>query len=116
MIRNPLTRLCAGLLLATGLIASPVLAQDGYVEKQFGIVQAVNPSANTIVVKGHEYAVTSSTQVLNEVGTASNLRYFKPMKIDAKGLPKRDSGTKVYMEADYEHNLLKLQMVEEIPH
>ena len=106
--------LAAGLICFGLLAASPVLATEGYVERGYAIVQAVNESAGKIAFKGNEYVVVSTTQVLNEVGMPGRLSDFEPM-MELRGVPDRDSGTKIYFEADDDHRLLKLHIVKEIP-
>jgi hypothetical protein len=46
---------------------------------------------------------------------SARLRDFKPMQVH-NSMPDRNTGTKVYFEADFEHKLVKLRMVREIPY
>jgi hypothetical protein len=109
--------LCAGLFSA-----DPAFAERGkpeekksQLERKHAIVQAVHAQAKKIKLKGYEYTITKDTEMINEVGRSARLRDFQPMQVHGS-MPDPDTGTKVYFEADFEHNLVKLQMVREIPY
>ena len=111
-----------GVLCASLLLVGPAFAKRGQpeqkkpqLEREHAIVQAVNAQAKTIKLKGYEYTITNDTEMINEVGMSARLRDFKPMRVH-NSMPDRNTGTKVYFEADFEHKLVKLRMVREIPY
>ena len=111
-----------GVLCTSLFLAGPAFAKRGQpeqkkpqLERQHAIVQAVNAQAKTIKLNGYEYTITNDTELINEVGMSARLRDFKPMQVH-NSMPDRNTGTKVYFEADFEHKLVKLRIVREIPY
>jgi len=98
----------------SALAAMPALAQSGAVENGHAIVAEVDVEARTIVVGNYEYSVTSTTEFLNEVGMPGQMSDLEAMSV-FRGVPDRETGSKIYFEADFDHRLLKLHIVDEIP-
>jgi hypothetical protein len=114
MKMNPLVTAALGLLCLTVLITAAPQAEAGFVEAGHAILQNVDVKARTVTFREHQYVVTSSTELLNEAGMPARLDNFEAMDV-YRGVPDRETGSKVYFEADYDHRLLKLYIVDEIP-
>lgn len=115
---NRLVLLATILVCVSSLCAGTAFAKKGKkeekIERNHAIVQAINVSARTVKLKGYDYFVTPQTALVNEVGLRARLSDFESMKVTG-GTPDRDTGSKVFFEADFEHRLLTLRMVREIP-
>ena len=114
MKSNRFATFVIAVITLTALVAAPALAQSGSVENGHAIVAEVDVEARTIVLGAHEYSITSTTEFLNEVGMPGRVSDLEAMSV-FRGVPDRETGSKIYFEADFDHRLLKLHIVDEIP-
>lgn len=116
MIWNSIGAALAGVLLFVTLLVSPGFAHDErpLVEKGYSVVEGLDIVNRTLTLRGHDYRLTGATQFLDEVEQPARLADLE-VQSRIRGRADADTGTRVYFEANFEHSLLKLHIVEMIP-
>ena len=87
---------------------------EPYLEKGYAFVLSVDRTAKTLWLLDNRYYLTNATEFLNEVGQPASLREVAAQRV-INGVPDRDTGSVVYFEADRNHGLLKLRLLEAMP-
>lgn len=111
---NRFATVAIALIGLAALAAAPAFAQSSSVENGYAIVAEVDVETRTIVVGSYEYFITSTTEFLNEVGMPGRMSDLEAMSV-FRGVPDQETGSKIYFEADFDHRLLKLHVVDEVP-